>query len=247
MLSGKLRLIIFAVIILALAVYLNRSYSHIYSYDQKTNVVRTAMPRNYILEGGNGEKSIKYLALGDSLTYGLGAQNYKGTFPYVLGQKLLARHKKVQVLNLAVSGAVAEDVLSLQLPEALEEKGEFVTLFIGTNDIHNFTDKEKFRAYTEAIIDKLNSLPNVKILLINIPYLGTESLIAFPYNVLMDENIKEFNLILQDIAHKKGIKYFDLYTPTKIYSEKNPDFYSNDQFHPSEKGYIFWGDIISAD
>lgn len=246
MLFGKPGLLILAVIILALSIYLNRSYDHIYSYDQKPDIVRSALQRNYILEGGKGEKSIKYLALGDSLTYGYGAKSYKGTFPYVLGQKLLDKYKKVEVLNLAVSGSVAEDVLSGQLPQALEEKPDFVTIFIGTNDVHDFTDKEKFRASLEIITDKLK-ITGAKIILINIPYLGTDSLILFPYNKLMDARIKEFNLILKDLADKKGIEYFDLYTPTKEYSVKNPDFYSKDQFHPSEKGYIFWGDLISAD
>lgn len=245
MLLGKIILIAVAVVIFSLIIYLNRSYAHIYSYNEIISdpVFQTA----YKFDGEKGEKEIKYLALGDSLTYGTGASDYKYSFPYIFSQKLSEKYKKVEVVNLAVPGATADDVLMTQLPRTLKEKPDLVTLMIGTNDVHNYTDIKQFGITFESIIDKLKENNLAEIIVINIPYLGTESLIVFPYNYLMDNRIKEFNKIILEITSTKNVKHIDLYTESLQEFKKNPGFYSKDNFHPSDSGYIFWGDLINAD
>lgn len=240
-------LLILGLIILALIVYLNRSYAHIYSYKQNPDLISSDIQRRYALEGGKGQKNIKYIALGDSLTYGLGASTHKETFPYILGQKLLNKYGSVEVINLAVIGAQVDDVWSNQLSQAIEEKPNFITIMIGTNDVHSSADKQKFRISLTSIIEELKKETSAQILLINIPYLGTDSLILPPYNSLMDIRIKEFNQVIQDIANLNEVGHFDLYGSSKGYFEKDPSLYSSDQFHPSDKGYILWGNLINAD
>lgn len=245
--KNKTILITFVIIILALVIYLNRAYSHIYSYKQSSEIMSTDIQRNYTLEDGKGEKSIKYVALGDSLTYGLGASSNKGTFPYILGHKLLNKYKNVEVVNLAVSGAIVDDLISDQLPQAIDEKPDFVTILIGTNDVHSFANKQKFRTSLTSIIEKLKKSTAADILLMNIPYLGSDSLILPPYNHIMESKIIEFNHVIYEVASLTEVKYFDLYSNSRDYFEKDPKLYSSDQFHPSDKGYILWGNLINAD
>lgn len=239
--------VIFILLLLSgLVFYLNRSYAHIYDYDKNRYLISTLMPRTYTLEEGKGQENIKYVALGDSLTFGLGASSYKSTFPFILANKLLKKYERVEVVNLAVSGALVDDLLENQLPQALEEKPGFVTIMVGTNDVHNFADKQEFGNSLEKIISNLRQLTTAKIISINIPYLGTNSLILPPYDKIMDFRIKEFNQIIKEIADREQVKHIDLYTLSKESFMADKSFYSTDQFHPSDKGYILWGDLIDA-
>lgn len=247
MLSTKTKVLILGIIILVVIIYLNRSYAHIYSYNEEPNKLSFEIQRRYTLESAANEKSIKYVALGDSLTYGLGASSHKGTFPYILGQKFLTEYKKVEIINLAVSGSVVNDVLSSQLPQAIAENPDFVTILIGTNDVHRFADKQEFKTSLTSLIEQLQKNTGSKILLINIPYLGTKSLILPPHNSIMDLKIKEFNQEIRVAANLNKIGYFDLYNKSKVHFDKDTSFYSSDQFHPSDKGYILWGNLINAD
>lgn len=235
-------------IILALVVYLNRSYAHIFDYDKDRQIVSMNIQRNYSIKGSGKEAAIKYIALGDSLTYGFGASDYKGTFPYLLAEKLAQKHELVEVHNLGVSGAVIGELAETQLPQALKEKPDFVTVMIGTNDVHDFEKLQEFKKSLVYIIDSLQTGTNAKILLINIPYLGTKDLILPPYDTVMDLRIRDFNRVIEQTAEEKQIKYFDLYSASNASFKQNPDkYYSIDKFHPSDAGYILWGNLINAD
>jgi lysophospholipase L1-like esterase len=222
---------------------LKRLYAYLYGYRQSQDMT-IDIQRKYILENGKGKKSVKYIALGDSLTYGFGGSNYKGTFPYILSQKLLKKYRKVEIINLAICGARIEDLLYKQIPESVRLKPNFITILIGTNDVHNFTKIEKFRNILKNIIDQLKKKTDAQILIINIPYLITEYMTFPAYNLFMDLRIKKFNRVIEETANLKKVKYFDLYLHSKDYFKKGSSFYSSDWFHPSNKGYILWGNLI---
>lgn len=84
----KRKLLILSIIIIAIAIYLNRSYALIYSYKEGPLPAKNEIQREYALSGKSQGKNIKYVALGDSLTYGDGANNYQETFAFILAQKL---------------------------------------------------------------------------------------------------------------------------------------------------------------
>lgn len=218
-------------------------YTYLYSYRQGKGLT-AGIQRNYILENGNGDKSTRYIALGDSLTYGYGASSYKGTFPYILSQTLLKKYRRVEVHNLAVCGAGIVDLLHKQVTQAIKSKPNYITILIGTNDVHNFFDIKKFKDCLENIINQLKNGTNAQILIINIPYLISCYMTFPPYNKIMDWRIKRFNRAIEKIAKLKAIKYFDLYYNAKEYFKKNSSFYSSDWFHPSDKGYILWGNLL---
>lgn len=225
-------------------ILLRRLYTHIYGYRQGLDIT-TDIQTKYILKNGKGKKGIKYIALGDSLTYGFGASNYKGTFSYILSQKLLKKYKKVEVINLAVCGASVDNLLHKQLPQAIKQKPDFITVLIGTNDVHSFANIKKFKDSLENIISQLKKSTDAQILIINIPYLISAYMTFPPYNMFMDSRIKKFNRVIQETASLKTVKYFDLYIQTKDYFKKGSNLYSSDWFHPSSKGYILWGNLIN--
>jgi lysophospholipase L1-like esterase len=202
------------------------------------------------LENQQGKGLIKYTALGDSLSAGVGSTDIKQTFVYQYALKLSKQYKTVGVLNLSEPGAVADDVINDQISLTIKEQPDVVTLLIGTNDIHNKVTVYSFQTNYQTILTKIINNTNAKIDVINIPYLGSDKIIYPPYNLLLDMKIKQFNKVILDLVTalntNSRIKYIDLYSATYNISKNNPNYYSSDLFHPSGEGYLLWGQTINA-
>lgn len=237
------RLIIIVILLLVLGVYLNRSYSRIYDRDE-SNISGISWTDPVTLQNPNFQNTVKYVALGDSLTVGVGSKDIKKTLPFIIAGKI-SEHMSVTLVNLAVSGATAQDVIKNQLSKAVVQKPNYITLFIGTNDIHSLIAPSKFEAQMTNIIDFLEKNTSAKIIVFSIPYLGSENLILFPYNFLIDYRIKQYNKVLTDLSETYKFTLIDLYTPTKENFSKQTNFYSSDNFHPSEEGYLMWGSLVT--
>src|SRR5476651_1606847 len=106
------------------------------------SLLATATPSVYVL---CVTRSI-YLALGDSTGVGVGAAS-GGGYPQRL-LRLLGR-PDLQLVNLCRSGATTADVLSEQLPRALEEQARVVTIGIGINDVGLQVPDESFAVNLE--------------------------------------------------------------------------------------------------
>ncbi len=221
---------------------LNRSYAGIYNNIGQANLVNPNLQNNYIL--GNSKAILKYAALGDSLTAGVGADSYQKTYPYILAEHLL-NQAPVSLTILAHPGSTSQSVLDSQVQPAINLKPNLVTILIGTNDIHNFVSTQDYEKNYIEIVEKLKST-GANIILINIPYTGSPDSVKFPYNFYFNAKTKQFNQIIQTISQKEQVKLIDIYTPTYQLMSSSNDYYSPDLFHPSSKGYILWGQIING-
>lgn len=191
----------------------------------------------------NSTNKIIYVALGDSLSSGVGSDDYKKTITYIFADNL-SKTTSVGFINLAVSGATTSDLIKNQLSEAINLNPDYITLFIGTNDIHNLVSSKKFEENINVILEKLTKETRAKIVVFNLPYLESDNLILPPYDLFFDARTKEFNSVLEKICKDKNLTLVDLYTPTKKVFSKNKDFYSEDGFHPSSEGYLLWGTLL---
>lgn len=236
----KLLLILVFIVVIA-AIYLNRTYARIYSY-QNIPGVSTDFSGTYTLENPQRE-TFQYIALGDSLTAGLGVNSVKETFPYKVAESLQNRGYSMILKIYAKSGATTEDLLEKQLPQVKNQKANLITIFIGTNDLHQLSTPEKFKRNYQQIIDRLKGQD--KIVLLNLPYLGSPKLIYPPYDLLIDQRTQQFNQVIAKLAQENNLQYIDLYTPTREAFKTNLTVYSEDQFHPSEKGHQIWAEIIA--
>jgi lysophospholipase L1-like esterase len=86
---------------------------------------------------GSGEGR-RWVVLGDSMSLGVGASAYDRGWVGQLADRLAATGHAVDVLNLAATGARADDVATQQLA-ALAEVGsrpdDLVTVMVGSNDL----------------------------------------------------------------------------------------------------------------
>ena len=108
------------------------------------------------------------VALGDSLTYGYGA-NTETAYPVVL-----AELSKWRVINAGVNGDTSADVLT-RVNEITEQKPDLVLLGVGGNDVLQRIAPDTTRANIIATIDTLQS-NNIDVVLIAEPYLSTSAL-----------------------------------------------------------------------
>jgi len=239
-----LSLIIFCAII---GFYLNRSYAHIYDTIGAANLrpVNSA-GQHLIINNMATTTGSTYVALGDSLSAGVGTDRTEEYLPYLLVKKLAGDDKRIVLRNYSVPGFKTADLLGELLSPAIDTKPDIVTVLIGVNDIHNKISAADFRKNYEEILSRLTRETTAKIYVINIPFIGADKMMLPPYQFYFDSQTKEFNTIIKELAVKYSVSYIDLYTPTVALFKKSGSHYSADLFHPSAAGYKIWADIIYA-
>jgi acyl-CoA thioesterase I len=240
---GKPFIIAIFLIIFGLGIYLNRIYAHIYEFNG-VDLSKVQINRDYSLEGGRGDKKIKYVSLGDSLTYGVGVKSHNETFPYLIAEGLLDNYQGVEVYNLGVPGARTADLLNHQTGQALSLNPDLVTILIGINDVHNVTNIDDFEKDLKEVVQKLKTNKNLKIVVINIPYLGSNDLIKFPFDIYFHNKISNFNRAIYKVAESEKATYIDLFNALSSEPIQEKSYYSEDGFHPNTEGYKIWGGIL---
>lgn len=192
----------------------------------------------------NSSKEIKYAALGDSLTAGVGTDNYSKSFAYSIAKEL-SKNNKVVFKDFSLLGARTEDVINKGLLEGtIKDSPNIVTLLIGVNDVRENISEKDFKSNYEHIVNELIKETNAKVYLINIPFIGSNTLYLPPYNWYFKNKTIEFNKIIKSIAEEHNLTYIDIATPTEEIFKRDGLYYSVDSFHPSNSGYQVLTQVI---
>lgn len=227
------------VILFIIGIYLNRSYSYFYTFLGQIHLPAPSYQPKTLVGNRLDSQVIRYAALGDSLTAGVGVPNYENSYPYLIAKKL-SSVQNVELFNLSQPGATSLAVLTYQIPQVLPSHPDLVTILIGINDIHSLKSAKEFENNYIQAVTALKTT-ETKIYLLSIPYLGSEKIVFSPYNFILDFRTKQFNNIIKNISKKYRTGYIDLYSLSK-----SANFYSADQFHPGEAGYKEWSKIINV-
>jgi len=240
----KYLVILFAV--LGTGLYFNWAYGHIYSTIRAKNLVNPTTHQVIAppFSANAFTKKITYVALGDSLTAGVGATAEDKTYPYLLAKLLTDKQNaQVTVINLGSPGATAEEVLKTQVPLIAELHPDIVTVSVGVNDMHNQVSAELFKQMMSAIADKLASTTK-HLNIINIPYIGSNSVFFPPYRTYFNWQTKRYNSLLSDAIAGQKVNIIDLYSLTREKAFNDHLYYSADGFHPSDSGFDFWSKVL---
>lgn len=239
------RYLLIIIVFVAVGIYLNRAYSYIY---YKINLVGLKSPdtsQAYTINGGQKQgKVISYVALGDSLTAGVGVENYEQSYPYLLAQKMSSGTLSVSLNDLSVPGAKTADLKNNLISSAVKIDPDVITILIGVNDIHGNISLTEFKNNYEEILQRLTTETKAKINLINIPYIGADDLMLPPYGYYFNWQTIRYNTVINALAKTYDVKYLDLYSPSLAQFQKTGVHYSADSFHPSAQGYAAWAQII---
>ncbi len=184
---------------------------------------------------------IRYLAMGDSLTQGVGASNMEtGSFAAKLSERWRAKGCKVDLKNVGISGYTAGQVLSDQVPEIAPYKPTFVTFQSGANDIANKVTPDQYRTNVRAVIDAAKkSGARVVVLYQNEwfrapdgpSYGGTQEKRA-AYDTIMEEEVKAAAVEIVDLRL--------LYR-----QEADAHLWVADGIHPTPACYDAWAEELA--
>ena len=204
---------------------------------------------------------IVYVALGDSITWGLSASKTcqpqtptpvqaacadATSFPAVLARTLQARGHDVRIQNLAISGARIAWVWAYQV-NRITPKANLITLFIGTNDFvdvgsHGPAVLKQFAIQYGTLISYLHAhFARARILLLNVPNMGYLPCCAVMRPAF--ESWKIVNTLIDAFAGKATI--VDLVCDGALYNPRM--FPAADAVHPSDAGHArIAADILKA-
>lgn len=241
------RLIIILIGLGALGVYLNRAYARIYagiSRDSTANPVIgsiTVVPS----AASSTDRPFTYVALGDSLTAGVGAHSYEESYVYQVAKRVAANQKRsVLVVNTAWPGATSADVLAVQLSVIASSTTDLASLLIGVNDLHNWVSLAQFQSHVRSILETL--VPHThQVVVMTLPYLGGKRLVLPPYRSYFMWQTTRYNQALREVLKQfPTVTLVDLQARIASSEKDMLGYYGSDYFHPSGEGYQLWSQEI---
>lgn len=199
-----------------------------------------------------GAQPIQYLALGDSLTRGIGDET--GTYGYTKRLSLAMEEwpaiTEVELDNRGKNGRRSDQLLSLvkkgHYDEELKE-ADLVTVTMGGNDVMKIVKKDifslkkemfdkemiKFEGRYRKIIEEIRK-KNSEVPIILIGFYNPFSIVTDEYTPF-ETIIDEWNMTIAQIASDDNNACF---VPTSDLFETNEEMvYHTDFFHPNASGY----------
>lgn len=164
------------------------------------------------------ETTYTILALGDSLTEGLGVAEIDN-YPSQL-QKLLPKH--IKVINAGLSGETSTGLLN-RLDWVLKQKPDLTILNIGANDAMRALPIELTNSNIDAIIVKIKQSDSTVILA------GMQI-----YDNLGKEYVSNFNGLYPKLANKHNVPLIPFFLE---YVAGKSEYNQSDLIHPNAKGY----------
>ena len=205
---------------------------------------------------------IVYVALGDSITWGLAASKMcqpavatpietacpdATSFPAVLARGLRARGRQVRLQNLAISGARVGWVKAFELNK-IDPNANLITLFVGTNDFsdiafHGTTTFDQFaRDYVEVVRFLRVHFPKARVVLLNVPNIGYLPCCTGMRSAAA-ATWKAGKLLINALADKAIV--VDLACDSALYAAAM--FPSADSVHPNDTGHArLAADVLAA-
>jgi lysophospholipase L1-like esterase len=181
-----------------------------------------------------------YVALGDSLTAGTGDAGPDGLqvgWAQRLADILSVRTAvRCRLTNLAVEGALVNQVLSEQLPAAAAAHPDLLSVTVGMNDIRaRGFDELSFKAALSQLFEGL-AATEATILTCTLPDLTTIMTLSADMTEIARERMRLASDIIREQAESYGAVCLDAWSMPGI---TDPDFYSPDHVHPNSRGHQF--------
>jgi lysophospholipase L1-like esterase len=134
-----------------------------------------------ITENAHSSNEFKYVALGDSLTFGYGISDKSMVYPQIVGKYF----GFASTTSLAVDGAMIADVTLLQVPQ-IPLDTNIVSVFVGANDCQGYAFnplagakylRQMNKKYSTLLNAIRHRVPHAQIFLMNYPDLNR---VVFP-------------------------------------------------------------------
>ena len=199
------------------------------------------------------QKTLSYLALGDSYTIGEGVE-LSDRYPMQLVQEWNRTAKKpfASPLIIAKTGWTVDELeAGIQATPTAAEGYDLVTLLIGVNNQYRGRSVESFAVDFEKMLQRAISFARGKkkrVVVLSIPDWGVT---PFAISKGVDpaqvaEGIDAYNETKKAICAKNGVKFIDITSEYRI-AGALPEGVVEDQLHPSKLIYKKWMDKLLID
>lgn len=191
-------------------------------------------------EGGG----VRYLAIGDSLTQGVGAPDEStGAFPVVLAEEWRADGCEVELLNVGISGYTAAQMITDQLPNLADFGPTIVTFQSGGNDIANGITIDQYRTDVGTILDETTGSGARVLVLMQNDWSKAPAAADYGDPETIAEQRIAFDEVLVEEAEERGAEVVDL----RAIHERTADegLWVEDGLHPTEEVYAEWATAIA--
>jgi acyl-CoA thioesterase I len=193
------------------------------------------------------EAAVLYVALGDSTVEGVAATSPARNYVSRLHERLRAIYPAARVRNLGRGGAVSQDVLSTQLPRAVELRPDLVTMSVGPNDITEGVSVEDYARTIDRILGTLVRDTRAVVIVNLLPDLAvTPRFRSSGERERVGELTVRFNDALTRKARAHRVTTVDLYTASRDEVPRHPELVAADGYHPSDLGYERWAELMWA-
>jgi lysophospholipase L1-like esterase len=174
------------------------------------------------------------VGIGASDTVGVGASDpaREGWVPRMA--QLLGPGTRLR--NLGVSGTLMHTAVRDQLPVAVREQPDLVTVWLAVNDLDAHTPLESYSVDLDTLLGTLARQTHAQVLVANVP-----NLVLLPKYQAMDAEligaeVGRWNVAIADAALRNDAQLVDLYAHWAELAQR-PEYISADGFHPSSAGY----------
>lgn len=193
---------------------------------------------------GTSGPMIRYVVLGDSTAAGEGGDYEQGIA--VGTARALANGRRVELMNLAVSGARTAGVVRDQLPQAEMLKPDVVLLSVTSNDVIHLTSVGSIEKSVRTIVDRLRVVnPDVAIVVTGSPDMGSPPRIPRLLRPIAAWRTKSINQMMRKLATEKRLVFAPIADETGPLFRKDRSLFNEDRFHPNEKGYATWTAVLN--
>jgi len=189
---------------------------------------------------------IRYVAIGASDSVGVGATDpTNGSWPALVAARLPTGSPPY--INLGVSGSLALQAVTQQLPGAIAQKPSLVSVWLAVNDLNATIEPASFADALGQIVDDLVQKTGATIFVGNVPDLRAVPVYAGVDKARLLAGIQAYNDVIAGIAARNPgrVKVVDLFTGSAALVSSGT--VSPDGFHPSDEGYRLIADrFVSA-
>ncbi|HVK25956.1 MAG TPA: SGNH/GDSL hydrolase family protein [Actinokineospora sp.] len=187
----------------------------------------------------------KYVALGDSLTEGVGDLDPSGRprgWADRFAEEIARRQGGLQYANLAVRGLTTTEVLDVQVPAAVELEPDLVSAVVGMNDL--VRPKVSLRAVLrrhDEILDRL-AVTGATVLTATLPDPGVVIPLPPVVRSRFAARLVRFNDHVRGSSRRRGVHCLDL----ARLAGADTDGWSADRLHPGPYGHQVVADEFLA-
>jgi lysophospholipase L1-like esterase len=227
---------------------INKYYA---SEPSKINPAKTTSKR------AENKKTMNIVALGDSLTKGMGDDTGKGYVGDITEQVKKRTNQQVSLLNLGINGQTSAQLRKqVQQPEVIRQikNADIVLVTIGGNDL--FRGGEGLVDYKSENIQVIENryLENLKFIFTQVRKANTNVNVFFVglYNPFINLSTgKETSKVVRQWNYDSAELSADfsriVFVPTfDLFELKVNDYLYSDKFHPNSKGYRLIAERVAA-